>query len=203
MSEAPPSWLSNDRPSAVSNAGTSPAPMQVEPAGGVSNSNAAADEKDLPGMILTMRLANMGAAGFLIAISITMLIPPKGLSVFVLAIYAAIGGLLICCLETQLKFLRVMIAVNFGFLFNSGLRFLYYMILGSVAWSYENLLGRIAGIVMFCVAVFNTYVLCRYPSYRKIREQIAEEEDKRIEARISKEVKKQAINQASNQVFGK
>lgn len=33
------------------------------------------------------------------------------------------------------------------------------------------------------------------PSYRRIREQIAEEEDKRIEARISKEVKKQAVNQ--------
>jgi hypothetical protein len=45
------------------------------------------------------------------------------------------------------------------------------------------------------VALFNTYVLCRYPSYRKIREKIAEDEDKRIEARISKEVKRQAAQQ--------
>ena len=44
------------------------------------------------------------------------------------------------------------------------------------------------------MGLFNTYILCRYPGYRKIREQIAEEEDKRIEARISKEVKKQAIS---------
>ena len=120
-------------------------------------------------------------------------IPP--LSSFVLAIYAVCGGLLICCLETQLKFVRVMIAVNFGFLFNSVWRFLFYMVLGSVCWAYDDLGGRIVSFCLGGVAVFNTYVLCRYPSYRKIREQIAEEEDKRIEARISKEVKKQAVNQ--------
>ena len=54
-------------------------------------------------------------------------------------------------------------------------------------------MGKILAACVAGVALFNTYVLCRYPSYRKIREKIAEEEDKRIEARISKEVKKQAI----------
>jgi hypothetical protein len=117
--------------------------------------------------------------------------PP--VSTFVLAIYAICGALLICCLETQLKFLRVMIAVNFGFLFNSVLRFLFYLILASVCWSYNNLMGKILASCVAGVALFNTYVLCRYPSYRKIRERIAEEEDKRIETRISKEVKKQAM----------
>jgi hypothetical protein len=96
-------------------------------------------------------------------------------------------------METQLKFLRVIIAVNFGFLFNSVWRFVFYMILASVTWSYENILGRIAAIALATVAVFNTYILCRYPSYRKIREQIAEEEDKRIESRISKEVRAKAV----------
>jgi Zn-dependent protease with chaperone function len=103
------------------------------------------------------------------------------------------GALLICCLETQLKFLRVMIAINFGFLFSSMWRFLYYLVLASVCWTYSNLMGKILAASLVGVAIFNTYVLCRYPSYRKIRERIAEEEDKRIEARISKEVKKQAI----------
>ena len=69
------------------------------------------------------------------------------------------------------------------------------MILGSVALSYNGIFGYTACGAMMAVAFFNTYVLCRYPSYRKIREQIAAEEDKRIESRISKEVKKQAINQ--------
>ena len=115
------------------------------------------------------------------------------LSTWVLAVYATCGGLLICCLETQLKFLRVIIAVNFGFLFNSIMRFFFYVLLASVAWAYNNLLGKIVAAALVATAVFNTFVLCRYPGYRKIRERIAEEEDKRIEARISKEVKKQAI----------
>ena len=147
------------------------------------------------------------------------------IAAFILAIYACCGGLLICCLETQLKFLRVMIAVNFGFLFQSAWRFLFYLLLASIAWSF-GLLGRICGVsgenvsLFFCrrillrwththttssfarpqayyfaVACFNTYVLCRYPSYRRMREKIAEEEDRRIEARISKEVKRQAARQ--------
>lgn len=98
------------------------------------------------------------------------------LSNWVLAVYATCGGLLICCLETQLKFLRVMIAVNFGFLFNSLWRFMFYILLGSVAWAYGTLFGRIIAIALFTMAVVNTYILCRYPSYRKVREKIAEEE---------------------------
>jgi uncharacterized membrane protein len=117
------------------------------------------------------------------------------ISSFVLAIYATCGGLLICCLETQLKFVRVVIAVNFGFLFNSIWRFIFYLMLGSVAWSYDNLLGKIVALCLAGVAVFNTYVLCRYPAYRKLREKIAEEEDRRIEARIAKQVKRQAAQQ--------
>jgi type VI protein secretion system component VasK len=117
------------------------------------------------------------------------------LSNWILSIYATCGGLLICCLETQLKFLRVMIAVNFGFLFNSVWRFLFYLLLASVTWAYGSIFGRIISIALGVVAVINTYILCRYPSYRKIREKIAEEEDKRIEARISQQVKKQAMTQ--------
>ena len=113
---------------------------------------------------------------------------------FILAVYACCGGILICCLETQLKFLRVMIAVNFGFLFQSAWRFLFYTLLGSIAWSF-GFLGQIVGAAFVGVACFNTYVLCRYPSYRRMREKIAQEEDKRIEARISKEVKRQAARQ--------
>lgn len=117
------------------------------------------------------------------------------ISNWVLAVYATCGGLLVCCLETQLKFLRVMIAVNFGFLFDPIWRFLYYFLMASVAWAYHNLFGKIVAFSLVACALFNTYVLCRYPSYRKVRERIAEEEDKRIEARISKEVKRQAASQ--------
>ena len=130
----------------------------------------------------------------IVTIQILVMIGFPSISNWVLAIYATCGGLLICCLETQLKFLRVIIAVNFGFLFNSIWRFFFYALLSSVSWAYNTLLGKIVCIAMLAMGLFNTYILCRYPGYRKIREQIAEEEDKRIEARISKEVKKQAIS---------
>jgi phosphotransferase system glucose/maltose/N-acetylglucosamine-specific IIC component len=88
-----------------------------------------------------------------------------------------------------------MIALNFGFLFNSVWRFIFYIMLGSIGWSYNNIFGKAMGIAFITVAFFNTYVLLRYPSYRKIREKIAEEEDRRIEAKISKDVKKRMANQ--------
>lgn len=124
---------------------------------------------------------------------VTMISLPS-VAVWVLTVYAICGGLLICVLETQLKFLRVMVAMNFGFLFNAIWRFLFYVLMGSVAWAFKNLFGKAVGIAFVAVAFFNTYVLCRYPSYRKMREKIAEEEDKRIEQRISKDVKKKAVS---------
>lgn len=74
-------------------------------------------------------------------------------------------------------------------------RFFFYFLLGSVAWSYDNIPGKIVAAGACACALFNTYVLCRYPSYRAVRDKIAEEEDKRIEARISKEVKRQVAKQ--------
>lgn len=62
--------------------------------------------------------------------------------------------------------------------------------------SFGGPLGFIVGSCFVAVALYNTYVLCRYPSYRRVRDKIAEEEDKRIEARISKEVKRQMVQQA-------
>lgn len=120
-------------------------------------------------------------------------IPP--ISVWVTSIYATCGGLLICCLETQLKYIRTTIALNFGFLFHSIYRLLFYLLMASVTWSYHNLLGKISAITLGVVAVLNTYILCRYPTYRRMREQIADEEDKRVQSKINQQVRKQAISQ--------
>ena len=67
--------------------------------------------------------------------------------------------------------------------------------MASVTWSYDSLLGMITAITLGVVAVFNTYILCRYPTYRKMREKVAEEEDKRVQAKINQQVRKQAISQ--------
>ncbi|CAJ1946519.1 unnamed protein product [Cylindrotheca closterium] len=193
-----PSWLDHGAdPSPPLQDESLDVPAADTPPPAEPSSFASADEKDLPTIILYMRLANMGAAVALVTISVLLMVSLPPLSSFVLAIYATCGGLLICCLETQLKFLRVIIAVNFGFLFNSVWRFIFYMVIASVSWSYDSIPGKVVAGVWIGIAIFNTYVLCRYPGYRRIREKIAEEEDKRIEARISKEVKRQAVKQAS------
>ena len=120
-----------------------------------------------------------------------------GPTTWVLSLYATCGGLLVCCLETQLKFLRVGIAMNFGFLFSPFFRFFFYLLLASLAWSFDSIPTRIVSIAIVVVAFFNTYILFRYPSYRAVRERIAEEEDKKLEAKISAQMKKQAIKSLS------
>ena len=177
-----------------------PATSSARPSNGLDASAAAAapveDPPELPQMILIMRLANMLTSMGVIVYSIFFLIRIPAVSQFVLAIYGTCGGLLICCLETQLKFLRVIIAVNFGFLFHSGWRFLFYVLLATVLFSYDKLVAEIIAYAVMGCAIFNTYILIRYPSYRKVRDKIAEEEDKRVEARIAKEVKSAAVRQA-------
>eukprot|EP00580_Thalassiosira_gravida_P000678 CAMPEP_0201622798 /NCGR_PEP_ID=MMETSP0492-20130828/47586_1 /ASSEMBLY_ACC=CAM_ASM_000837 /TAXON_ID=420259 /ORGANISM="Thalassiosira gravida, Strain GMp14c1" /LENGTH=245 /DNA_ID=CAMNT_0048092391 /DNA_START=208 /DNA_END=945 /DNA_ORIENTATION=+ len=156
----------------------------------------AADEAELPRIILLMRVTNMAAATALIICSVFQIIPTGTLiSVWIMSIYAMCGGILVCCLETQLKFVRTIIAMNFGFLFNSVYRFLFYCLMASVTWSYGGVWGPIAAISLGTVAVFNTYVLCRYPAYRKMREKIAGEEDRRIQGKINAQVSKQAAAQ--------
>mmetsp|Transcript_4891 Transcript_4891/g.6916 ORF Transcript_4891/g.6916 Transcript_4891/m.6916 type:complete len:182 (-) Transcript_4891:300-845(-) len=174
MSEEP-SWLTPET------GGAAPAPAAPDTfainngrsdSAGESTRNAAVDANDseLPGVILTMRLANMGVSVALITCSVLLMMSFPSISNWVLAVYATLGGLLICCLETQLKFLRVMIAVNFGFLFDPLWRFLYYLLMASVCWAYNTLFGKIVGGCLVGVACYNTFVLFRYPSYRKIRE---------------------------------
>jgi len=153
-----------------------------------------AKEEDLPRLILSMRVLNMAAAALLITCSVFTLIPGgTHISVWVMSIYAMCGGTLVCCLETQLKFVRTIIAMNFGFLFNSVYRFFFYCLMASVAWSYGGLLAWITSITLVVVACFNTYVLCRYPAYRRMREKVAAEEDQRIQAKINQQVRTQAL----------
>ena len=75
-----PSWLSNDQPAVSATTTptttTNPSPLEVDASGAGSSPDGGAaadqsnDEKELPGVILTMRLANMGVAAYLITVSV-------------------------------------------------------------------------------------------------------------------------------------
>ncbi len=111
---------------------------------------------------------------------------------WVLGVYSYCGGCLICLLETQLSFIRTPIALNFGFLFHPLTRFLYYIFLATVCWSLNDLFGRICAGCLVAIALYNTFVLIRYPAYRKMRDRLAKEEDEKINAALRDRVRKEA-----------
>ena len=98
-----------------------------------------------------------------------------GVAFIVLSIHAICGGLLICCAESRLAFLRVIIAVNFGFLFHSVWRFFFYLLLSSICLSYNSPLATIVACVLITLAFCNTYALRRYQFVQTIPEIIGKE----------------------------
>lgn len=138
------------------------------------------NEDDLPRIVFLMRLGNMGAASSLIFGSVGSITKIFSLSKMVLGGYGIIFGTLVCCLEINLSFLRHPIASNFGFLYNPFLRLLFYILMGMVSWSFDTLLGMIASVALGALAVVNTWVLCRYPGYRKVLKELGEEEEKKM-----------------------
>jgi len=72
-------------------------------------------------------------------------------------------------------------------------RFMYYILLASVMASFNNLFARIVAGCLVGTAFYNTFVLIRYPAYRMMRDEIAKEEDKRIEAKLREQVRKEAM----------
>eukprot|EP00986_Skeletonema_menzelii_P017645 scaffold20909_cov160-Skeletonema_menzelii.AAC.1 len=133
---------------------------------------------ELPKLVLIMRLGNILAAGLLIFASVGNLWKIFNVTKMVLSGYGACFGILLCCLELNLSFLRVRIASSFGFLYNPLLRLLFSVLLASIAWSFETVLGTIASGALSILALFNTYVICRYPQYRAALNELSDEDEK-------------------------
>jgi len=204
-----PAWLTDDKPSTPASAApAAPAPtamaaapaaaVNTAPAAGPANPEdlAAAEQEQLKGVIMFMRLINLGVSIALIVRSSLLFaaisLDPK---VWVLSAFSLFGGCLVCCLETQLKAIRTFIAIDFGFLFDPTLRFFFYLLLASVCLSLKDLFGLVMAGCLVAAAVYNTFVLCRYPAYRKLRDELAKEEDERINKKIRTEVGKEARRQ--------
>lgn len=152
-----------------------------------------AEQEQLRGVILFSRLLNLGVSAGLITMAIIKLIGIRSPKTIVLACYALLGGCLIGCLETQLKMVRTSIAVNFGFLFNAPLRLIFYFIVASICLSFKgDVFGMIMAGVTAATAIWNCYVILKYPAYRQMRDNLAKEEDARIEAKIREEMRKKA-----------
>jgi len=216
--DAAPAWLS-DTP-APAPAPTPPAPAPSKKSVPTSNDNAAStlaprpaadttssplteEEEDakLKGVIMSMRLLNLGVSAAMMTQAILALLSFPPIGQFVLAFYAVSAGCLICCLETQLKFVRTPIAINFGFLFDPSLRFLFYIIMASLEWSFGNLFGKIVAGVILGAGLYNSFVMFKYPKYRQKRDALAKEEDDRIQQKIRSRVATEAVKSANAAVW--
>jgi len=153
----------------------------------------AGDDGDLPKLVLIMRLGNIAAAGLLICASVGNLLKIFNITRMVLAGYGVCFGILLCCLELNLSFLRLRIASSFGFLYNPLLRLMFSLLLGSIAWSFQSILGTVACGALLILALFNTYVICRYPQYRAAMKELSDEDEKVIK----REARKHAFRYAA------
>ena len=119
---------------------------------------------------------------------------------WVIAAYGASSGILLLCLETQLKFLRGCIADSFGFLFNPVLRFLFLLLTASVSWLHHHMFSDVVAVSLVVVALMNLYVMCRFVSYGELRDQFSKEEGQSLQSvgrTISNEVTNQALQNST------
>ena len=158
-----------------------------------SNFRRRENDDELPTLVTLMRLGNIVAASLLIFVSIGNLWKIFSLSKMVLAGYGVCFGILLCCLELNLSFLRVRIASSFGFLYNPLLRLLFSVLMAMVAWSFESILGFITCGTLLLLALFNTYVICRYPQYRAALKELSDEDEKVIKREARKQAWRYAV----------
>lgn len=211
--EETPSWLDPTPAAATPVAAPAPAPAATSAAtdpltfsAPTSDADGAApnasEREEVGSVILFMRVINLLASIAMIVHSVLILMYLPNIEYWVMAAYALCAGCLICCQETQLQFIRTGIAMNFGFLFDPTFRFGFYILMASVQLSFGNLFGKIVAGALMGVAFYNTYVLIKYPAYRKIRDEIAKEEDSRINKKIQERVQSEAQNSVTKAVFG-
>ncbi|GAB5030112.1 golgi apparatus membrane protein tvp15 [Nannochloropsis oceanica] len=130
------------------------APAQQQPSG------------QTPQLVVYMRVANFGLCILMSAAAILTVIVPAGATPasWVLAFYVLAFSCLLCCFEFNIRQVAKHIANNFGFLYDAKSRATFLVFVGVLCFSL-GVTGKIAGAAMIANALFNTFVLCKYPQY--------------------------------------
>lgn len=86
-------------------------------------------------------------------------------STAVISLYVFSFSVMLCCFETHLKAIAQSIAANFGFLYNPYGRALFLLFIAMLCFGMSNIVSLLAGACMCVNAVFNFYVIWKYPNY--------------------------------------
>ncbi|CAM9503321.1 unnamed protein product, partial [Ectocarpus sp. 6 AP-2014] len=122
----------------------------------------------VPQLMIYMRVANIALCGILAATAVLKLIG-AGVDVAgaVLACYLCAFSCILCCFETHLKVVAKTIAANFGFLYNAKGRAVFLIFVGVLCFSLNSDIAFVAGALMMVNAVFNFYVIFKYPEFER------------------------------------
>eukprot|EP01033_Poteriospumella_lacustris_P017140 gene17138-12262_t len=169
----PPPWLqegsaaSPAQPAAAVNG----APATVTDASGQTIDAA------IPRMILYTRLINLVLSILMILTSLLAMLTTQSATTGVLACYVIVFSCLLCCFETHLKQVSKFIALNFGFMYSAKSRSFFMLFVGTILFSF-SLFGKVIGLCMIGNALFNVFILFRYPQYEDAQRNNAEAEIK-------------------------
>mmetsp|Transcript_702 Transcript_702/g.1052 ORF Transcript_702/g.1052 Transcript_702/m.1052 type:complete len:284 (-) Transcript_702:156-1007(-) len=121
-------------------------------------------KENLPKLVTYMRLANVVIAILMVTSAILNSLGNADLSTLVLGCYVSCFGCLLCCFETHLKQVSIMIADNCGFLYSAKGRCVFLILIATLCFSL-NVIGKITGGLTVAVACLNLYVICKFPQY--------------------------------------
>ena len=166
---APPTSWSPPEDNKNEEAWSAPPPDAQPESGGVRGAAQRLEQK-LPqtrsGLIISMRLLNMGVSILMAAAAIIKLLSLPAFTKGVLCLYIWFFALLICCFETHLAQVSRIIGENFGFLYNVKGRVTFFVIVSFLCFSI-GLIGLISGVGLLVAAAYNAYVIYKHPDYER------------------------------------
>jgi hypothetical protein len=118
------------------------------------------------GLIISMRLLNMGVSILMAAAAVIKLLSLPAFTKGVLCLYIWFFALLICCFETHLAQVSRIIAENFGFLYYVKGRIVFFVLVSFLCFSL-GLIGLISGVGLLVAAAYNAYVIHKHPDYER------------------------------------
>ncbi|KAJ1454653.1 hypothetical protein M885DRAFT_521603 [Pelagophyceae sp. CCMP2097] len=85
----------------------------------------------------------------------------------VIAIYLFAFAFLIAIFEVHCGCTARAIAHNLGFMYRATGRFMFFLLVGLLCFSGYHALGTFTGVFMLFTAVFNGFIMFKYPAYER------------------------------------
>jgi len=134
-----------------------------------NNQSDPSDPGQAPSLVVYMRVSNLVASIMLITFCVLSFIPPVNPSSIVICCYLICFGCLLCCFEMRIRQVSTLISKNLGFMFSWQSRCLFLIFVAILCLAVGTILLYIGGGIMLVIALFNAYVLYKFPQHSASR----------------------------------